>query len=76
MVEGGLNLRWVLEDTFWMSQLAWAVPDRCMRLSVDLKLCDDYLRAIAASADEDEGQYGDDEAWPLPEERIAIGGGG
>jgi hypothetical protein len=75
-VEGELNLQWVLEDTFWMSQLAWAVPDRCMRLSVDLKLCDDYLRAIAASADEDEGQYGEDEAWPQQEERIAIGWGG
>ena len=32
-----------------------------MRLSIDLKLCDDHLRSVAASSDEDEGQFGDSE---------------
>ena len=73
---GELNLEDVLEDTFGMSQLCWPVPDRCMRLSIDLKLCDDYLRSIAADADEDAGQFGDDdEEWVEQEERVAASGG-
>lgn len=72
-----LHLEYVLEDTFAMSQLCWPVPDRCMRLSIDLKLCDDYLRSIAADADEDTGQFGnDDEEWSEPEECMTAGGGG
>jgi hypothetical protein len=72
---GNLNLEYVLEDTFAMSQLCWPAPDRCMRLSIDLKLCDDYLRSIAADADEDAGQFGDDEEWAEQEVRVAAGGG-
>jgi hypothetical protein len=61
LVWGELELAKVLEDTFAMSQLCWPVPNRCMRLSIDLKLCDDLLRATAGDADEEEAIYGEDE---------------
>ncbi len=61
LVWGELELANVLEDTFAMSQLCWPVPNRCMRLSIDLKLCDDLLRATAGDADEEEAIYGEDE---------------
>lgn len=61
LVAGELKLEPILQDTFDMSQLCWPVPDRCMRLSIDLKLCDDNLRSSAAAADDDEGQFGDDQ---------------
>jgi len=60
IAHGDLDLDRVLEDTFRMSQLCWPVPDRCMRLPVDLKLCDDYLRSAAAEADDDSAIFGDD----------------
>ena len=47
LVRGDLDLAKMLEDTFAMSQLCWPVPNRCMRLPIDLKLCDDLLRATA-----------------------------
>ncbi len=74
LVAGTLTLERVLEDTFAMSQLCWPVPDRCMRLSVDIKLCDDYLRSIAAEADDDGGQFGDDEGqdWGQWNRRAAL----
>jgi hypothetical protein len=62
LVWGDIELANVAEDTFAMSQLCWPVPDRCMRLPVDLKLCDDLLRANASEADEEEAIYGDDES--------------
>ena len=58
VVRGNLNLEWVLEDTFGMSQLCWPVPTGCMRLPVDLKLCDEHLRAFAGKADEDNALFG------------------
>jgi len=61
VAEGCLVLAHVLEDTFALSQLCWPVPDRCMRLSIDLKLCDDNLRSNAGAADDDEGQFGEDD---------------
>lgn len=61
LVRGELDLAKVLEDTFAMSQLCWPVPNRCMRLPIDLKLCDDLLRATAADADEEEAIYGENE---------------
>jgi hypothetical protein len=74
---GELDLVKVLEDTFRMSQLSWPVPDRCMRLSVDLKLCDDYLRSVAAAADEDEGVFGEDDDGTMGSDmRAAAGWGG
>lgn len=74
VVEGALQIANILEDTFAMSQLCWSAPDRCMRLSVDLKLCDDYLRSIAAKADDDEGQFGDNEdEWISDGQKQAAG---
>ncbi len=58
VVRGNLNLEWILEDTFGMSQLCWPVPAGCMRLPVDLKLCDGHLRAFAGRADEDKALFG------------------
>jgi hypothetical protein len=57
VVRGNLNLKWVLEDTFGMSQLCWPVPTACMRLPVVLKLCDEHLRAFAGRADEDNALF-------------------
>lgn len=69
LVRGDLELVKVLEDTFAMSQLCWPVPNRCMRLPIDLKLCDDLLRATAGHADEEEAIYGEDEP-PFGEESV------
>ena len=60
IARGKLDIVDILEDTFAMSQLCWPVPDRCMRLSIDLKLCDDFLGSIASEADDDDAIYGDD----------------
>lgn len=74
VVEGPMKLQHILEDTFAMSQLCWSAPDRCMRLSIDLKLCDDYLRSIAARTDDDEGHYGGNEDdWGVGLEQQAVG---
>ena len=72
IVTGDLDIQKILEDTFDLSQLCWPVPDRCMRLSIDLKLCDDHLRARAAAADDDEGQFGEEEPDDEAEERLAV----
>ena len=61
LVRGDLDLAKVLEDTFAMSQLCWPVPNRCMRLPIDLKLCDELLRSTAGDADEEEAIYGEDQ---------------
>jgi len=68
LVQGNLRLEEVLEDTFRLSLLGWSMPTGCTRLPADLKLCDDFLRATAASADDDEALYGEDE----PEGDIAL----
>jgi len=59
IVRGNLDITHVLEDTFGMSQLCWPVPASCMRLPIDLKLCDEHLRAFAAKADEDSAVFGE-----------------
>lgn len=59
VVRGNLNIEWVLEDTFGMAQLCWPVPTGCMRLPVDLKLCDEHLRAFSGRADEDSALFGE-----------------
>ncbi len=59
MVRGHLDLRNILEDTFRMAQLCWPTPTGCMRLPVDLKLCDEHLRAFAGRADEDKALFGE-----------------
>jgi hypothetical protein len=60
VVRGELELSRVLEDAFQKSLLSWPVPDRMIRLPIDLKLCDEFLRAVAADADEDEAVYGEE----------------
>ena len=72
LVAGDLDLEKILEDTFRMSQLCWPVPDRCMRLSVDLKLCDDYLRSVAGAADDDGGQFGEDDDGTIGSDMRAV----
>ena len=32
-----------------------------MRLPIDMKLCDEFLRAVASESDEDEALYGEEE---------------
>lgn len=44
-----------------MAQLCWPTPTGCMRLPVDLKLCDEHLRAFAGRADEDKAVFGESE---------------
>jgi hypothetical protein len=58
VVRGNLNLARIFEDTFGLSQLCWPVPTACMRLPIDLKLCDEHLRAFAGRADEDNALFG------------------
>jgi hypothetical protein len=59
VARGNLDIVRVLGDTFDMSQLCWPTPRGCMRLSIDLKLCDEHLRAFAAWADEDRAVFGE-----------------
>ena len=61
IARGSLDLMKVLEDTFRMSLLSYPVPDRVMRLPIDMKLCDEFLRAVASESDEDEALYGEEE---------------
>jgi len=75
VVRGTLNLEWILQDTFAMSQLCWPVPDRCMRLPIDLKLCDDFLASVASEAQEDEAVYGGTDD-PEVEETESVTGAG
>jgi hypothetical protein len=72
---GDLDLAKVLEDTFAMSLLCWPKPDGFIRLSIDLKLCDDNLRAVASLADDDEAEFGEDDLEEA-EERQAVGWNG
>jgi len=61
IVKGPLDLGKILEDAFRKSLLSWPVPDRTIRLPIDLKLCDEFLSAVAADADEDEAVYGEEQ---------------
>ena len=61
LARGNLDLVKILEDTFGMAQLCWPTPTGCMRLPVDLKLCDEHLRAFAGRADEDKALFGESE---------------
>ncbi len=54
IARGNLDLCQVLQDIFSMSQLCWMVPDRCIRLPMDVKLCDEFLRSVASEADDEE----------------------
>ena len=61
VVHGDLNLDFVMEDIFRKSLLCWPTPDKCMRLPIDAKLCDEFLRALASEANEEEAQWGEEE---------------
>jgi hypothetical protein len=61
VVRGKLDLVKILEDTFRLAQLCWPTPTGCMRLPVDLKLCDEHLRAFSGKADEDKALFGEPE---------------
>jgi hypothetical protein len=60
IARGSLDIDHVLEDTFCLSQLAWAAPNKPMRLPIGIKLGDDFLRSVAGEADEDSALYGED----------------
>jgi hypothetical protein len=49
-----------LRDVFWQSLLCWPVPDRYIRLPIDVKLCDDELSVVAAQPDDEEDHYDDE----------------
>ena len=55
--EGSLDIGWVLEDIFDLSQFAFSAPDKCARLPLTIKLADDFLEPIAGDADEEEALY-------------------
>ncbi len=57
IVEGSLDISWVLEDIFALSQLIFAAPDKCSRLPVTVKLADDFLEPIASQADDEGALY-------------------
>ena len=57
IVQGDLDIESVLYDTFAMAQLAWSAPEASMRLPIDLKLIDDYLRSLAGAADDEGAVY-------------------
>jgi hypothetical protein len=65
IVEGNLDIEWVLEDIFALSQPCFTSPDKCTRLPVTIKLADDFLEPIASDADEDGARYGSDDAESL-----------
>jgi hypothetical protein len=56
-VEGALNIGWVLEDIFALSQLVFTAPDRCMRLPLTIKLAHEFLEPIASVADDEAALY-------------------
>jgi hypothetical protein len=58
VVHGGLDLDWVMEDVFRKSLLCWSSPGACMSVPMDLKLCDETLRAFAGEANDEEAVHG------------------
>jgi hypothetical protein len=58
VVHGDLNLEWVMEDIFRKSLLAWPSPGNCLSVPIDLKLCDEVLRAFASEADDEGALHG------------------
>ncbi len=53
---GDMTIKDGLQDIFWLSLLSWPVPDRYIRLPIDVKLCDDELSVVAAQLDDDDEQ--------------------
>jgi hypothetical protein len=62
VVDGELNLEWVLEDMFAQAMLAWSAPDRCARHPVVISLCDFFLQPVASRIETDllDEEEGDD----------------
>lgn len=56
-VEGDLNMEWVMQDIFDLSQLVFSAPDRCQRLPATIKIADDFLEPLAGFVDEDALNY-------------------
>ncbi len=71
--EGNLNIEWVLEDAFALSQEVFTAPDRCARLPVTIKLADDLLEPIAGAEEDDEALY---DEGAEPEESVPVVGDG
>ncbi|MFQ5872326.1 MAG: hypothetical protein ACE5JL_00790 [Dehalococcoidia bacterium] len=65
IVEGPLDIEWVLEDIFALSQPVFTAPDKCSRLPLTIKLTDDFLEPIAADADEEAALYDTEEPEAL-----------
>ena len=61
VVEGDLNMEWVLEDIFGLSQLVFSAPERCQRLPITIKIADDFLEPIASTVDEEALRYDTDD---------------
>jgi len=59
IVEGDLNVEWILEDIFALSQLNYSAPDKCVRDPLTIKLNDEFLEPIAGEYDEDRARYGE-----------------
>jgi hypothetical protein len=57
IAEGALNIEWVLEDIFALSQPVFTAPDKCGRLPLTIKLAHDFLEPIASSADDEAALY-------------------
>jgi len=60
LAQGALNLDWIMEDVFRKSLLSWSSPSASISVPIDLKLCDDVLRAFAGEADDEEAMHGDE----------------
>jgi hypothetical protein len=58
VVHGALDLDWVMEDVFRKSLLSWSSPGACISVPIDLKLCDETLRAFAGEAEDEEAVHG------------------
>jgi hypothetical protein len=58
LVKGTLNLDWIMEDVFRKSLLSWSSPTASISVPIDLKLCDEMLRAFAGEADDEEAIHG------------------
>ena len=70
IVEGGLNIEYVLEDIFALSQLIWSAPDSCGRLPLTIRLAHEFLEPVAGEANIEEALYGEEETFEKEEEEI------
>lgn len=70
IAEGELNIKYVLEDIFALSQLIWSAPDSCGRLPLTIRLAHEFLEPMAAEADIGRALYGEGEIFEKEEEEI------